>query len=150
MVSKGNQKGTPIWGVQNLGKTRDVHRGEAAVLQAARIEDDASWQTKLPDFLIQQAKGEARSRRFWGGPPTRPAAISCMVFVLWDSDLQKWWFSVFLLVSEGICTELGGTAWYVTLPSSARIFAASPHMSGPCTAKHSYHVCRSCAYAAVL
>ncbi|CAJ1349047.1 unnamed protein product [Effrenium voratum] len=33
----------------------EMHRTrEAAVLQAARIEDDASWQTKLPDFLIQQ------------------------------------------------------------------------------------------------
>ncbi|CAE8694299.1 unnamed protein product [Polarella glacialis] len=32
------------------------HRGSqsAAVLAAARIEDDASWRTKLPDFLIQQ------------------------------------------------------------------------------------------------
>ena len=29
--------------------------GRAAVLEAAKIEDDDTWRTKLPDFLIQQA-----------------------------------------------------------------------------------------------
>ena len=29
--------------------------GNAAVKAAARIEDDDTWRSKLPDFLIQQA-----------------------------------------------------------------------------------------------